>query len=84
MQIACGIAVAGDLLAVAGDDRALPGLEVTATPRVADGMHGAIIRATKPVDGSADEVRPVDLPRPTSLSMAPDAGGGCCGGSGCC
>ncbi len=62
----------------------LAGIDVSATHAVADGMHGAIIRATKPTDWSADSIRPVDLPRPTTLSMAPDAGGGCCGGSGCC
>jgi arsenite methyltransferase len=62
----------------------LTDIEVTSTHLVAEGMHGAIIRATKPADWSAERISPVDLPRPTSLSMAPDAGGGCCGGSGCC
>ncbi len=62
----------------------LTGIEVTATHRVADGMHGAIIRATKPAGWSAEHISAVDLPRPTSLSMAPDAGGGCCSGTGCC
>ena len=60
------------------------GIDIRATHTVADGMHGAIVSATKPVDWSADRIRPVDLPRPTTLSMAPDAGGGCCGGGGCC
>jgi arsenite methyltransferase len=62
----------------------LTGIEVTPTHRVAEGMSGAIVRATKPVGWSADRISPVDLPRPTNLSMTADAGGGCCGGSGCC
>jgi arsenite methyltransferase len=62
----------------------LTGIEVTPTHRVAGGMSGAIVRATKPVGWSADRISPVDLPRPTNLSMTADAGGGCCGGSGCC
>lgn len=63
----------------------LTGISVTPTHAVADGLHGAIVRATKPTDWSASDIRPVDLPR---LSTATDlpvlAGSGCCGGAGCC
>ena len=62
----------------------LDDIEVTRTHAVGDGLHSAIIRATKPADWSADRIRAVDLPRPVaSLPMA-EAAGGCCGGTGCC
>jgi arsenite methyltransferase len=64
----------------------LTDIRVTSTHAVGDGLHGAIVQATKPLDWSADQVRAVDLPRP-SLTMLADgdaADGGCCGGTGCC
>ena len=57
-------------------------IEVTATHAVGDGLHGAIIRATKPAGWSADAVRPVDLPTP-QLGLPVVAEASCCGG-GCC
>ena len=62
----------------------LTDVEVTPTHAVGDGLHGAIIRAVKPADWTTDRVRPVDLPRPVAGLPMVEAGGGCCGGSGCC
>jgi SAM-dependent methyltransferase len=55
-------------------DAGLVEVSVTPTHDVADGMHSAIIRATKPADAVAA--------RPTIPAMV--AGQGCCGGPGCC
>ena len=57
-------------------------ISVTSTHSVGDGLHSAIIRATKPADWTAASVRPVSLPAP--LPGLTVVGGGCCGGSGCC
>lgn len=71
-------------LAAAG----LEGIRITSTHAVADGLHGAIIQATKPLDWTADRIRAVDLPRPLEALAAEGlpvlAEDGCCGGSGCC
>jgi arsenite methyltransferase len=75
----------GDGLAAAG----LVDIDVTPTHAVGDGLHGAIIKARKPADWSASQVRNANLPRPTvALPMAVDgettSGSGCCGdGCGC-
>ncbi len=61
----------------------LTNIEITATHAVGDGLHGAIIRATKPADWSASDIRSVDLPRPVA-GLPVVEGAGCCGGSGCC
>ena len=64
----------------------LADIRITSTHAVGDGLHGAIVQATKPLDWSADHIRAVDLPRP-SLTMLADGdadGAGCCGGTGCC
>ncbi len=45
---------------------------ITATHPVADGMHSAIVRATKPAEGRA------------GLVEAAEAAGSCCGTVGCC
>jgi Methylase involved in ubiquinone/menaquinone biosynthesis len=58
-------------------------LDVTATHSVGDGLHGAIIRATKPADWSASAIRPVSLPTPV-LGLPVLAASSCCGGAGCC
>ncbi|HKZ91935.1 MAG TPA: arsenite methyltransferase [Candidatus Limnocylindrales bacterium] len=55
-------------------DAGLMEVSVTPTHDVADGMHSAIIRATKPADAVAA--------RPTVAMMAAEQG--CCGGPGCC
>jgi arsenite methyltransferase len=57
--------------------------EVTATHSVGDGLHGAIIRATKPADWSPSAVRPISLPAPVR-GLAVLADSQCCGGAGCC
>jgi arsenite methyltransferase len=51
-------------------------VSVTPTHAVGDGMHSAIIKATKPVDAPSFAVA-----APTELAMASS---GCCGGTGCC
>ena len=58
-------------------------VEVTPTNTAADGLHSAIIRATKPGDWSAAAVKPVSLPVPVAgLPVIADSA--CCGGAGCC
>ena len=60
-------------------------VDVTVMPThpVADGLHSAIIQATKPAGWTADSIRTVSLPTPQpSLPVA--AGSTCCGGTGCC
>ncbi len=65
-EYAAGLAAAG-----------LVDISVTPTHAVADGMHGAIIRAAKPVDASPSvRVSADELPMATAA--------GCCGGTGCC
>ncbi len=59
-------------------------ISVTPTHDVADGLHGAIIKATKPADWSASDIRAVDLPKPTKLDLSMAPASSCCGGSGCC
>jgi SAM-dependent methyltransferase len=58
-------------------------IEVRSTHAVGDGLHGAIIRATKPADWTPEHVRSVDLPRPI-IGLPVLEGAGCCGGTGCC
>ncbi len=55
-------------------DVGLLDVSVTPTHDVAEGMHSAIVKATKSRDA-------VPAPRPV-LAMAPEAG--CCGAAGCC
>ena len=63
----------------------LGGISVTPTHSVGGGLHGAIVKATKPAAWSMADIRPVDLPKPSSASLPVLAeGGGCCGdGCGC-
>jgi arsenite methyltransferase len=59
----------------------LTDVSVTATHAVADGMHSAIVRATKPADAEPA----VDLTMLQSpLAELPVAAAGCCGSGGCC
>ena len=64
----------------------LEDVTVTPTHAVADGLHSAIIRATKPAGWSAAAIRPVGLPAPLpgGPGLAVVTGSSCCGGSGCC
>jgi SAM-dependent methyltransferase len=66
-------------LAAAG----LVDISIEPTHAVADGLHGAIIRATRPFEPVADRPAMPELPRAIALL---DAGaGGCgCGSGGCC
>ena len=57
-------------------------VSLTSTHTVGEGMHSAIIRATKPDDWTADSIKPVSLPAP--LAGLPVVGSSCCGGTGCC
>jgi SAM-dependent methyltransferase len=61
----------------------LTDISVTATHTIADGLHGAIVQATKPAGWTLASIRPVDLPRPAA-GMLPIAADGACCGSGCC
>lgn len=65
------------------DSVGLVNVAVTPTHAVGDGLHGAIIRATKPAGWTADSIRPVSLPAPLPGLPVVD-GSTCCGGSGCC
>jgi SAM-dependent methyltransferase len=57
-------------------------VDVTSTHMVGDGMHSAIIRATKPAGWTAASIKSLNLPAP--LPGLPIVGGACCGGTGCC
>ena len=58
-------------------------IAVTPTHAVGDGLHGAIVSATKPASWSMADIRPVDLPKPSAAGLPVLAeGDGCCG-SGC-
>ena len=60
-------------------------ISVTPTHGVGDGLHGAIVKATKPEGWNLASIRSVDLPRPTAagLPVLADVTGSC-GGGGCC
>jgi arsenite methyltransferase len=58
-------------------------IDITATHAVGDGLHGAIVRATKPADWTRESVRPMSLPAPVpGLPVVADTS--CCGTGGCC
>jgi arsenite methyltransferase len=58
-------------------------ISVMPTHSVGDGLHSAIVRATKPAGWSTADVRPVSLPAPLP-GLPVLAGSSCCGGTGCC
>jgi arsenite methyltransferase len=61
----------------------LTDVSVTPTHAVGDGLHGAIVRASKPAGWSMADIRAVNLPKPSSTGLPVLAEGtGCCG-SGC-
>jgi len=61
----------------------LTDISVTPTHAVGDGLHGAIVSATKPASWSMADIRSIDLPKPSASGLPVLAeGGGCCG-SGC-
>lgn len=56
-------------------------ISVTPTHSVGGGLHGAIVKATKPATWTLADIRPVDLPKPSNAGLPVLAdGGGCCGG----
>ena len=63
----------------------LTDVSIVATHAVADGLHGAIIQATKPLEPVAAAELPAmpELPRALAMLEAGDAGCGC-GSGGCC
>ena len=60
-------------------------ISVTPTHSVGGGLHGAIVKATKPAAWTMADIRPIDLPKPSNAGLPVLAeGGGCCGdGCGC-
>jgi arsenite methyltransferase len=60
-------------------------VSITATHAVGDGMHGAIVQATKPLRpvAAADRPEMPEMPRAIAMLDAADAGCGC-GSGGCC
>ena len=62
----------------------LEGIAITPTHDVADGLHAAIVQATKPVDWTPDRLQPIDLPRPDARLFVLDGEPtqGCCGSAG--
>ena len=58
----------------------LTDIEVRPTHAVADGLHGALVRATKPRDWMPAAVHDIELPVPAA-ELAVVAGDGCCGGA---
>jgi SAM-dependent methyltransferase len=63
----------------------LTDISVKPTHAVGDGLHGAIVHATKPAGWSMADIRTVDLPKPSAVGLPVlVTGGGCCGdGCGC-
>jgi arsenite methyltransferase len=63
----------------------LTDIDIAPTHAVADGLYGAIVKATKPVQAPNAAFLPAmpELPRP--LAVVDASGSGCgCGGEGCC
>ena len=59
----------------------LTDISVTPTHSVGDGLHGAIVHATKPAGWSMAHIRHVHLPKPSAAGLPVLAeGAGCCGG----
>jgi len=59
-------------------------ISVTPTHAVGDGLHGAIVKATKPAGWTMSDISAVDLPKPIAALSLLAEGGGCCGdGCGC-
>jgi arsenite methyltransferase len=62
----------------------LADVSIAPTHSVGDGMFGAIVRATKPVDWTSGAVRAPSIPLPVARLNLPVVAAGCCGGTGCC
>ena len=71
---------AGGLAAVGLTD-----VTITKTHEVADGLYGAIVKATKPAVASAPAELPAMPTLPQAITLLDAAGSGCgCGSGGCC
>jgi arsenite methyltransferase len=58
-------------------------VSITSTHSVGDGLHGAIVQATKPLVAPLDLPARPELPRPSALAVVGESGCGC-GADGCC
>ena len=61
----------------------LTDIDISPTHAVGDGLHGAIIRATKPVGWSAASIHQITLPVPVP-GLPVVANASCCGGTDGC
>ena len=61
----------------------LTDVSIVPTHAVGDGLHGAIVQATKPLVAPLDLPARPELPRPTALTVVGESGCGCDAG-GCC
>jgi SAM-dependent methyltransferase len=59
-------------------------VEITPTHPVADGLHGAIVRATKPADWTPAAIREPAITIPVPRLLPGANGEGCRSGGGCC
>jgi SAM-dependent methyltransferase len=60
-------------------------VSIVPTHAEAEGIHSAIVRATKPVTWTFEDVRLIDLPMPPAGLPVVDSAPGCgCGAGGCC
>ena len=63
----------------------LTDVSIEPTHAVADGLHGAIVKATKPLEPTALDDRPAMPVLPRAIAMFEAGGDGCgCGTGGCC
>jgi arsenite methyltransferase len=59
-------------------------ISIEPTHSVGDGLFGATVRATKPVDWTLDARRAPSIPLPVARRDLPVVVSSCCGGAGCC
>ncbi|MEX2011144.1 MAG: arsenite methyltransferase [Chloroflexota bacterium] len=59
-------------------------ISIEPTHSVGDGLFGATVRATKPVDWTPGAVRAPSIPLPVARLDLPVVASSCCGGEGCC
>jgi SAM-dependent methyltransferase len=63
----------------------LTDIDIAPTHAVADGLYGAIVKATKPIEAQAAASLPAMPELPRSLAVFDTSSSGCgCGGEGCC
>ena len=59
-------------------------ISIEPTHSVGEGLFGATVRATKPVDWTSSAVRAPSIPLPLARAGLPVVASSCCGGEGCC